>query len=308
MKFGYLIDMDGVIYRDNQLIPGAQRFICELQESGIPFMFLTNNSQRTRRDIVTKLSRLGIDVGEGNVFTCAMATAGFLAQQKPHGTAYVIGEGGLLQALHSHGYSVVDKDPDFVVVGEGRTISFEMVETALNLVLGGAKLVATNMDPNCPTTHGTRPGCGAIVAMLESASGTKAFSVGKPSPIMMRVARKELHLDAQHTIMIGDTMETDILGGVQMGYHTVLVLSGSTKTQDLRHFAYSPSKIVESLATLHHSELVEEFSKALAGEAAPFPVASVKLPGKPALRPRRPVSSSIPKNGRIAVRAIAGVG
>jgi len=261
MNYGYLIDMDGVVYRDNQLIPGAQRFIAELQDSSIPFMFLTNNSQRTRRDIVTKLRRLGIDVGEENVFTCAMATARFLAQQKPHGTAYVIGEGGLLQALHSHGYSVVDKDPDYVVIGEGRTISFEMVETALNLVLGGAKLVATNLDPNCPTTHGTRPGCGAIVAMLEAASGIKAFSVGKPSPIMMRVARKELDLDAQHTIMIGDTMETDILGGVQMGYHTVLVLSGSTKPHDLTQFAYGPDKIVESLANLHHAALVEELSE-----------------------------------------------
>jgi len=261
MNFGYLIDMDGVVYRDSQLIPGAQRFIAELQDSSIPFMFLTNNSQRTRRDIVTKLRRLGIDVGEENVFTCAMATARFLAQQKPHGTAYVIGEGGLLQALHNHGYSVVDKDPDYVVIGEGRTVSFEMVETALNLVLGGAKLVATNMDPNCPTTHGTRPGCGAIVAMIEAASGIKAFSVGKPSPIMMRVARKELNLDAQPTIMIGDTMETDILGGVQMGYHTVLVLSGSTKTHDLSQFAYAPDKIVDSLATLHHPQLVEELAQ-----------------------------------------------
>ena len=309
MNFGYLIDMDGVVYRDNQLIPGAQRFIAELQESDVPFMFLTNNSQRTRRDIVTKLTRLGINVGEGNVFTCAMATAGFLAQQKPHGTAYVIGEGGLLQALHSHGYSVVDKDPDFVVIGEGRTISFEMVETALNLVLGGAKLVATNMDPNCPTTHGTRPGCGAIVAMIEAASGTKAFSVGKPSPIMMRVARKELNLDAQHTIMIGDTMETDILGGVQMGYHTVLVLSGSTNAQDLTHFAYSPSKIVDSLANLRHQKLVEEFSKAVVHE----PVLTLTdtagqriAPGpRPAIRPRRPVSvaASASRNRRVKTPA-----
>jgi NagD protein len=260
MDFGYLIDMDGVIYRDSQLIPGAERFIRELQETGTPFKFLTNNSQRTRRDITFKLRRLGIDVGEEHVFTCAMATARFLAKQKPYGTAYVIGEGGLLQALHNHGYAVVDKDPDYVVIGEGRTISFEMIETALNLVLGGAKLVATNMDPNCPTSHGTRPGCGAIVAMIEAASGIKAFSVGKPSPIMMRAARKELELDAGHTIMIGDTMETDILGGVQMGYHTVLVLSGSTQSQDLSRYAYGPNKIVDSLANLTHQQLVEELA------------------------------------------------
>jgi len=259
MNFGYLIDMDGVVYRDNQLIPGAQRFIHELQEADIPFMFLTNNSQRTRRDIAIKLQRLGIDVRSENVFTCGMATAQFLASQKPKGTAYVIGEGGLLQALHNHGYAVVDKDPDFVVIGEGRTMSYEMIETALNLVLRGAKLVATNMDPNCPTTHGTRPGCGAVVAMIEAASGIKSFSVGKPSPVMMRIARKELGLDAQHTIMIGDTMETDILGGVQMGYHTVLVLSGSTSTHDLSRYAYNPGKVVDSLDCLSHHQLVEEF-------------------------------------------------
>ncbi len=187
--FGYLIDMDGVVYRENHLIPGAAQFIRRLQDDEIPFLFPTNNSQRTRRDVTTKLRRLGIDVGEEHVFTCAMATARFLADQKPHGTAYVIGEGGLLTALHTHGYSVVDRDPDYVVIGEGRTMSFENVEAALGMILGGAKLVATNPDPNCPTGNGgTRPGCGAIVAMLEAASGRKAFSVGKPSPIMMRAA------------------------------------------------------------------------------------------------------------------------
>src|ERR1700704_5412019 len=143
---GYLIDMDGVIYRGNQLIPGAERFIQELKTHDIPFLFLTNNSQRTRRDVATRLQRLGIDVEEKHVFTCAMATARFLARQKPAGTAYVIGEGGLLNALHENGYSVVDKDPDYVVVGEGRTLSFEMLEHAVQMVLGGAKLIATNLD------------------------------------------------------------------------------------------------------------------------------------------------------------------
>src|SRR2546421_6030027 len=176
--YGYLIDMDGVIYRGSELIPGAERFVRELRAQNIPFLFLTNNSQRTRRDVATKLARLGIEVEEEHVFTCAMATARFLAQQKPAGTAYVIGEGGLLTALHNNGYAVVDRDPDYVVVGEGRSLNFEMVEAALGMVLGGAKLVATNLDPNCPTQAGTRPGCGALVAMLEAASGIKAFSVG----------------------------------------------------------------------------------------------------------------------------------
>jgi len=258
--YGYLIDMDGVIYRGSQLIPGADRFIRDLRSANIPFMFLTNNSQRTRRDVATRLQRLGIDVEEEHVFTCAMATARFLARQKPGGTAFVIGEGGLLNALHTNGYSIVDKDPDYVVIGEGRTLNFEMAEAALGMILGGAKLIATNMDPNCPTQNGTRPGCGAIVAMLEAAAGVKAFSVGKPSPVMLRDARKELGLGTDQTIVIGDTMETDILGGVQLEFKTVLVLSGGTQREDLTHFGYRPDKIVESIADLNHAELTREFS------------------------------------------------
>ncbi|HAW28127.1 MAG TPA: HAD family hydrolase, partial [Planctomycetaceae bacterium] len=163
---GFLIDMDGVIYRGTDLIDGAVGFINELKKRDLPFMFLTNNSQRTRRDVVTKLSRMGITVGEEHIFTCAMATARFLAQSKPNGTAYVIGEGGLLHALHRNGYSIVDHDPDYVVVGEGRSMNFEMIEAAVRMIENGAKLIATNMDPNCPTQNVPRPGCGAIVAML----------------------------------------------------------------------------------------------------------------------------------------------
>jgi len=254
-NYGFLIDMDGVIYRGHEMIPGAERFINRLRSEGIPFLFLTNNSQRTRRDVATKLVRMGFDVEEKNIYTCAMATARFLAAQKPNGTAYVIGEGGLLQALHSNGYSIVDHEPDYVVVGEGRTLTFEMFETAVRMITDGAKLIATNLDPNCPTPNGLRPGCGAIVALLETATATKAFSVGKPSPVMMRAARKELGLDAAHTVMIGDTMETDILGGVQMGYTTVLVLSGGTKNEDLVHFGYRPDIIVDSIADLDISKL-----------------------------------------------------
>ncbi|MDX9754176.1 MAG: HAD-IIA family hydrolase, partial [bacterium] len=204
MSKGYLIDMDGVLYRGHELIPGAEPFIRALQDTRTPFQLLTNNSQRTCRDVMTKLSRRGIHISESHIFTCAMATARFLAAQKPNGTAFVIGEGGLLQALHTNGYSIVDQDPDYVVVGEGRLFNMEIVEAAVSMILNGAKLIATNMDPNCPTTNGgTRPGCGAIVAMLEKASGQKAFSVGKPSPIIMRAARKELGLSTAETVMIG---------------------------------------------------------------------------------------------------------
>ncbi|MFA9480129.1 TIGR01457 family HAD-type hydrolase [Phycisphaerales bacterium AB-hyl4] len=251
MTHGYLIDMDGVIYRGNELIPGAAEFVRELLARDIPFVFLTNNSQRTRRDVVFKLKRMGITIDESHVFTCAMATARFLASQKPDGTAYVIGEGGLMYALHANGYAVVDHDPDYVVVGEGRTITFEMMEKAMNMIRDGAKLIATNIDPSCPTANGSvRPGCGAIVAMLESATGKQAFSVGKPSPVMMRAARTELGLRTEQTIMVGDTMETDILGGAQMGYHTVLTLTGGTRREDLPNYAYQPERIVDSIADL----------------------------------------------------------
>lgn len=257
-RFGFLIDMDGVIYRGKQLIPGADEFIGMLLERGIPFSFLTNNSQRTRRDVVCKLERMGIDVSENHIFTCAMATARFVAAQKPHGTAFVIGEGGLLHALHRNGYAIVDDDPDYVIVGEGRTFNMETVEAAVRMILRGAKLIATNLDPNCPTAAGTRPGCGAIVAMLESATGRNAFSVGKPSPVMMRAARKELGLASAETIMVGDTMDTDILGGVSMGYRTALVLSGSTQRDDLPSFAYRPDFILESVADLCREDVLQE--------------------------------------------------
>jgi NagD protein len=255
MKHGYLIDMDGVLYRGHELIPGSDTFVRELRSRGIPFRLLTNNSQRTRRDVVAKVARLGIEVDEEHIFTSAMATARFLAQQKPAGTAYVIGEGGLLTAMHQNGYAVVDHEPDYVVVGEGRTFNLELVEAAVRMILGGAKLIATNLDPNCPTQNGLRPGCGAMVAMLEIATGVKAFSVGKPSPVMMRAARKELGLATDETTIIGDTMETDILGGVQLGFHTVLVLSGGTRSEDLPRYAYGPEIVVESLADF--SELLE---------------------------------------------------
>lgn len=249
--------MDGVVYRGSQMVPGADRFINELRRRDIPFLFLTNNSQRTRRDIATKMQRMGFAVEEQHIFTCAMATARFLALQKPHGTAYVIGEGGLLQALHVNGYAIVDQDPDYVVVGEGRTLSMETMENAVNLILRGARLIATNLDPNCPTSNGTRPGCGATVAMLEVATGATAFSVGKPSPVMMREAAKELGMHSADIIMVGDTMDTDVLGGVQIGFKTVLVLTGVTGPQDLQRFAYRPDKIVESIDKLYNKRFLD---------------------------------------------------
>ncbi len=250
-KMGFLIDMDGVIYRGNELIPGAVEFVDLLNDQDVPYMFLTNNSQRTPMDIATRLQRLGFQVSQDHVFTSALATASYIAQHKPQGTAYVIGEGGLLNALDRVGIAIVDHNPDFVVVGEGRTINLESIEKAVQMVVNGAKLIATNLDPSCPTQDGgIRPGCGAFVKMVEEASGIKAFSPGKPSPVIFRAARKRLGLGSGETIMVGDTMETDILGGNQLGFRTILVLSGGTKKSDLQRFAYAPDVVVESIGEL----------------------------------------------------------
>jgi len=249
-KTGFLIDMDGVIYRGAQVIPGAQKFIATLKERSIPFLFLTNNSRFTQREMVIKLRRIGIKVEEHHLFTSAMATAEFLASQKPHGTAYVLGEGGLVFSLNEHGYAIAEHDPDYVVVGEGRSLTLEMVERAIDFVLEGAKLIATNLDPAPRIKGWMKPGTGAIIAMLEEATGKKAFSVGKPSPVMMRAARKYLQLETAETVMIGDTMETDILGGVQMGYRTILVLSGSATRATLGNFAFRPDLLVNSISDI----------------------------------------------------------
>ncbi len=250
-KRGFLIDMDGVIYKGKEPIQGAIEFINKLKRKNIPFMFLTNNSQRTSRDVSYKLKSMGFNVEEDDVFTCGLATARYLSSIKPNGTAYVIGEGGLLTELHHHGYSIVEDNPDYVIIGEGRTIMLEGVDKAVNMILNGSKLIATNLDPNCPVDGGKyRAGCGAFVAMLEFATGKKAFGVGKPSPIMMRMARKALGLTTDETIMIGDTMETDILGAGTMGFTTVLTLSGVAKEENLNDYGYTPDFIINSIQDL----------------------------------------------------------
>jgi NagD protein len=255
-KKGFLIDMDGVIYKGSEPIPGAVAFINNLREKGFPFLFLTNNSQRTSRDVCYKLRKMGFNVNDEDIFTCAMATARYLVSRKANGTAYVIGEGGLLNELHNVGYSIVDDHPDYVIIGEGRTIMLEAVDKAINMIMNGAKLIATNLDPNCPVGNGKyRAGCGAFVSMLEFATGKQAFSVGKPSPVMMRMARKTLQLSTDETIMIGDTMGTDILGAGTMGFTTVLTLSGVTSVKDLDHYGYTPDFIIQSVNDLLDEEL-----------------------------------------------------
>ena len=258
MTKGFLLDMDGVIYSGMELIPGADKFIARLIEKNIPFLFMTNNSQRTPRDVVNKLAGLGIDAPESAVFTSAMATGWFLSRIKPHGTAYVLGEGGLLSSLHENGFSLVTQKPDFVVVGEGRNFTLEMVNNAVEMILDGAKLIATNLDPSPKKKGWANLGIKAVVSMIEEATGRTAFSVGKPSPVMMRAARKRLGLATDETIIVGDTMDTDILGGLQVGYRTVLTLSGVSKREQLDSYAFGPDRIINSLKDVTPEELIAE--------------------------------------------------
>lgn len=256
MKKGFLIDMDGVIYGNDTLIPGADTFIAELQKKKIPFLFMTNNSQRTPLDTVNKVARMGIKINEKNVYTSAMATAYFLSFMKPNGSAYVLGEGGLITSLTQQGYQLVNQKPDFVVVGEGRNFTLEMVNNAVDMILDGARFIATNLDPSPKKIGWTNLGIKAVVAMIEEATGKKAFSVGKPSPVMMRAARKYLGLEAKETVIIGDTMDTDILGGIQLGYTTILTLTGVSQRENLVDYAFKPDVIVNSASEINLEEVL----------------------------------------------------
>src|SRR5882672_8617963 len=247
MAKGLLIDMDGVIYGGDILIPGADTFIARLLSENIPFTFMTNNSQRTPLEAVRKLRKLGIEVTENHIYTSAMATAKFLASQVPKGTAYVLGEGGLISSLHDHGITLVDTEPDFVVLGEGRNFTLEMVQRAVDMILAGAKFITTNRDPSPKKPGWNNLGIAATAAMIEEATGRKAFVTGKPSPVMMRSARKYLGLETAETTVVGDTMETDIQGGIQMGYKTILVLSGISDKDTLNHYAFKPDLVVSSV-------------------------------------------------------------
>jgi len=250
MAIGYLIDMDGVIYHGSKLVPGAIEFIEQLQRTGTPFQFLTNNSARTPKDLVAKLDHLGLKVSWKNFYTAAHCTADFLIRQQPTCTAYVIGEGGLIVALQEAGIAFDSIQPDFVVVGEGRLLNYESIELAVRLLANGSRLVASNPDTWCPTESGPRPGTGAYAALLESATGQKAYYLGKPNPFMFLMARKKLGLHTEETVMVGDTMETDIRGAIEIGISAYLVLTGSTQREMLPSYAYQPTRVLSSIQDL----------------------------------------------------------
>jgi NagD protein len=250
MSKSYLIDMDGVIVRGSELIPGADAFLDRLHQRQIKFLILTNNPLYTPRDLLHRLQRIGINVAEDHLYTSALATAQFLKKQMPDGTAFVIGESGLTQALHEAGYVLTDRDPDYVVVGETTSLNYERMTQAVRLVSEGARFIATNPDPSGPGEGGLVPACGAITAFIQAATGVEPYFVGKPNALMMRTALRYLNEHSENAIMVGDRMDTDIRVGTEAGLETVLVLTGVTTREMVEKYPYRPTRIVESVAEL----------------------------------------------------------
>lgn len=244
-------DMDGVIYRGGQLVPGAQDFINRLRETETPFMFLTNNSEQRPLDLVRKLESLGVNgVTRDNFITSAMATARFVASQKPGGSAYVVGGAGLTAELYEVGYSITDKSPDYVVVGKTSSFTFPMMKKAAQLIEAGAKFIGTNPDMVDPVGNGNEPAAGALLASIEAATGSKPYIVGKPNPLIMIQARAMLDAHAEDCVMIGDRMDTDIVSGLEAGMATCLVLSGVSSRETIDDFPYGPTFVYDSVADI----------------------------------------------------------
>jgi NagD protein len=246
----WLMDMDGVLVHEDHAIPGADRFLARLRELELPFLVLTNNSIYTRRDLSARLRAGGLDVPEDAIWTSALATARFLEDQRPGGSAFVIGEAGLTTALHSAGYTLTERDPDYVVLGETRTYSFERITQAIRLIADGARFIATNPDPTGPTPDGPLPATGSVAALISRATGVDPYFVGKPNPLMMRSALNAIDAHSETAAMVGDRMDTDVVSGLEAGMHTVLVLTGSTQRVEAERFPYRPSRIVDSIADL----------------------------------------------------------
>lgn len=249
-KIGFICDMDGVLYHGNRLLPGAKEYVDWLKTNDKNFLFLTNASQRSPKELQMKLEHMGISVGEEHFYTSALATAGFLASQKPGGSIYIIGEAGLINAMYDAGFSMNDINPDYVVVGESRSYNLDTLELAVNLVLGGAKLIGTNPDVTGPLEKGIGLGTGALISPIELATGSKAYYVGKPNPLMMRQALKKICCKREDTIIIGDRMDTDVIAGIESEIETVLVLTGVTDRENMKKFAYSPDYILDNVGQI----------------------------------------------------------
>ena len=242
--------MDGVLVREEHALPGATEFLQRLVERERPFLVLTNNSIFTPRDLSARLARSGLSVPEASIWTSALATASFLNNQLPGGSAYVIGEAGLTTPLHEVGYTLTDVDPDFVVLGETRTYSFTAITKAIRLILGGARFIATNPDVTGPSAEGPMPATGSVAAMITKATGREPYFVGKPNPMMFRSALNRIEAHSESTMMVGDRMDTDVVAGIEAGLRTFLVLSGSTRLADVESFPFRPTEILDSVQDL----------------------------------------------------------
>ena len=246
----YLSDMDGVLVRGSQVVPGANEFVARLQAANAKFLVLTNNSLYTQRDLAARLQRIGLNVPPEAIYTSAIATAQFLQNQHPGGSAYVIGEAGLTTALHDVGYIITDHEPDYVVLGETTAYSFERITHATRMVAAGARFIATNPDVNGPADGGLVPATGAVAALIAAATGVQPYYIGKPNPIMMRTALRTLDSHSEESVMIGDRMDTDIIVGTESGLETILVLTGVTRREEVERYPYRPTHIVGSVADI----------------------------------------------------------
>lgn len=247
---GFICDMDGVIYLGNQLLPGVAEFVNWLNENDKRFLFLTNSSERSPKELQQKLQRMGLDIGEEHFYTSALATAAFLKKQAPGCTAFVIGAPGLLNALYDVGVTMNDVDPDYVIVGETASYNYEVITKAVRLVLNGARLIATNSDLTGPTEFGVAPACRSLVAPIELATGKKAYFMGKPNPLMMRTGLHLLGVHSEEAAMVGDRMDTDVIAGMESGLATVLVLSGCTSRTDVNDYPYRPTYILNGVGEI----------------------------------------------------------
>lgn len=249
-KKGFICDMDGVIYHGNRLLPGVKEFVEWLYQENKNFLFLTNSSERSPKELQQKLKRMGLDVDENHFYTSALATAKFISDQCPGGSAYVIGGAGLIMALHDAGITMNDVDPDYVIVGEGTSYHYENIVRAVQLVQQGAKLIGTNSDLTGPTENGIIPACRAMVAPIEMATGKTAYFVGKPNPLMMRTGLRILGVHSEDAVMIGDRMDTDMVAGIETGLDTVLVLSGVTTREEILQFPYRPRLVLNGVGDI----------------------------------------------------------
>jgi len=247
---GFIVDMDGVVYHGKRVLPGALEFVEWLKANNKKFLFLTNSSERSPRELQEKLQRLGIQVTADHFYTSALATARFLSNQRPNGSAYVIGEPGLFSALYEVGYSMNDTNPDYVVVGETRNYNYNMMETAVHLLRKGARLIGTNCDVVDRMDDSFVPACGSLTKPLEMASGKEAYFIGKPNPLIMRAALTKLGIRREEAVIIGDRMDTDILAGIQSEIRTVLVLSGVTNEFDIARFPYLPDAVLPTVGDI----------------------------------------------------------